>query len=146
MGIRAIRGRRRWLALHTTLEVCVDPIAGRVICIEGPVGMGWRRWRESEEHYTRRNIRLLLGGLVDAGVCRVDVPVEAMAQLVTGMITHAGIELAETPPRTRKDVRRKLELALHQLLGGYADPIDLTGRGGGAYPGERQLAYGAKDG
>ena len=63
------------------------------------LGLGWSRWRDSEERYTRRNIRLLLEALIDAGTYRDDTPVEAMAQLVTGMITHTGIALAEAPAR-----------------------------------------------
>jgi hypothetical protein len=42
-----------------------------------------------------RNVRLLLQGLIDAGIYPDDIPVDAMKQVVTGMITHAGISLAE---------------------------------------------------
>lgn len=108
--------------LQATLNVGMDPIAARLIYLEGPVGLGWNRWRESEEHYTRRNIRLLLHGLIDAGIYRDDIPVEAMAQLVTGMITHTGIALAEAPPRKRKRIRNELQTALHQLMAGLRNP------------------------
>jgi AcrR family transcriptional regulator len=109
-------------ALEATLDVCMDPVAARLIYIEGPVGLGWRRWRDSEEHYTRRNIRLLLQALIDAGVYRDDIPVEAMAQLVTGMITHTGIALAEAPARKRKQTRNELQTAIHQLMAGLREP------------------------
>ncbi|WP_101953493.1 TetR/AcrR family transcriptional regulator [Mycobacterium intracellulare] len=108
--------------LDATLDVCMDPLAARLIYIEGPVGLGWRRWRDSEEHYTRRNIRLLLQALIDAGIYRDDIPVQAMAQLVTGMITHSGIELAEAPARKRKQIRNELQTAIHQLLVGLQEP------------------------
>jgi AcrR family transcriptional regulator len=104
--------------LQATLDVCMDPVAARLIYIEGPVGLGWSRWRDSEEHYTRRNIRLLLHGLIDAGVYRDDIPIEAMAQLVTGMITHTGIALAQAPARKRKQIRNELQTAMHQLMAG----------------------------
>lgn len=104
--------------LQATLDVCMDPVAARLIYIEGPVGLGWSRWRDSEEHYTRRNIRLLLQDLIDAGVYRDDIPIEAMAQLVTGMITHTGIALAEAPARKRKQIRNELQTGMHQLMAG----------------------------
>jgi AcrR family transcriptional regulator len=108
--------------LQATLNVCMDPVAARLIYIEGPVGLGWRRWRDSEEHYTRRNIRLLLHGLVDAGVYRDDIPIDAMAQLITGMITHVGIALAEAPARKRKQTRNELQTAMRQLMAGLRQP------------------------
>lgn len=108
--------------LDATLDVCMDPLAARLIYIEGPVGLGWGRWRDSAEHYTRRNIRLLLQALIDAGIYRDDIPVEAMAQLVTGIITHSGIALAEAPTRKRKQIRNELQTAIHQLLAGLQEP------------------------
>jgi AcrR family transcriptional regulator len=109
-----------WLAalaaLEATFDVCMDPIAGRLIYVEGPVGLGWSRWRISEERYTRHNIDLLLQGLVGAGAIPTDTPTEAMAQLLTGMITHAGITLAESPPRKRRRTRDELQAAMQQIL------------------------------
>jgi AcrR family transcriptional regulator len=114
--------------LEATLDVCMDPIAARLIYIEGPVGLGWSRWRDSEEHYTRRNIRLLLQALIDAGVYRADIPLKTMAQLVTGMITHAGIALAEAPARQRKRIRSELQTAIHQLMTGLRVTLDLAAK------------------
>ena len=102
--------------LETTLDICADPIAGRLIYLEGPIGLGWSRWRACEAHYTRHNVDLLLQGLVGTGVLPHDTPIEAMAQLLTGMITHAGIALAEAPPRKRRRTRDELRRALHQIL------------------------------
>lgn len=109
-------------ALEATLAVCMDPVAARLIYIEGPVGLGWSRWRDSEEHYTRRNIRQLLQALIDAGIYRDNIPVEAMAQLVTGMITHTGIALAEAPTRKRRQIHTELQTAIHQLMAGLRQP------------------------
>lgn len=105
-------------ALSATLDVSLDPVAARLIYVEGPVGLGWRRWRESEDHYTRRNVRRLLEGLIDAGIYSEDIPVDAMTQVVTGMITHAGISLAEVSSRKRRAVRRDLHFAIEQIMVG----------------------------
>jgi AcrR family transcriptional regulator len=114
--------------LDATLDVCMDPVAARLIYIEGPVGLGWQRWRDSEERYTRRNIRALLQALLDAGVYRHDIPVEAMAHLVTGIVTHIGIALAEAPNRSRKQVRDELTTAMHQLMMGLRQPTQTATR------------------
>jgi AcrR family transcriptional regulator len=102
--------------LAATLDVSLDPVAARLIYVEGPVGLGWRRWRESEDHYTRRNVRLLLQGLINAGIYSDHIPVDAMTQVVTGMITHAGISLAEASSRKRKTVHRDLYTAIQQIM------------------------------
>ena len=103
-------------ALEATLDVCADPVAGRIIYVEGPVGLGWRRWCESERQYTHRNVRRLLLSGIEAGIYRNDIPVDAMTQVMAGMITHAGISLAEVSSRRRKAVRRDLHTAIHQVM------------------------------
>jgi hypothetical protein len=60
------------------------------------------------------NVRLQLQALIDAGVYRDDIlDREAMAQLVTGVITDIGIALAEAPARKRKQILTKLPTAVH---------------------------------
>jgi AcrR family transcriptional regulator len=103
-------------ALEATLDVCADPVAGRLIYLEGPIGLGWRRWRESERQYTHRNIRQLLLSSIQAGIYPDDIPIEAMTQVMTGMITHAGIALAEASTRQRKAIRRDIQTAIHQIM------------------------------
>ena len=105
-------------ALEATLDVCADPVAGRLIYLEGPTGLGWRRWRESERQYTHHNVRQLLLSSIQAGIYPDDIPTEAMTQLMAGMITHAGMALAETPVRSRKRIRRDLQDAILRVLRG----------------------------
>lgn len=105
-------------ALEATLDVCADPVAGRLIYLEGPIGLGWRRWRESERQYTHHNVRQLLLSSIQAGIFPNDIPTDAMTQLMSGMITHAGIALAEAPTRQRKRIRRDLQAAIERVLRG----------------------------
>jgi AcrR family transcriptional regulator len=105
-------------ALTAALDEAMDPVVARLIYVEGPVGLGWERWRQAEEAYTRANVRLLLQGLVDSGTYPSDTPIEGMTRVVTGMITHAGIALAEASPRRRKVVRQELFTAIHQIMVG----------------------------
>ncbi|MDT5078948.1 MAG: hypothetical protein QOJ80_3585 [Mycobacterium sp.] len=105
-------------ALTAALDEATDPVVARLIYVEGPVGLGWERWRHAEERYTRANVRLLLQELVDSGIYPSDTPIEGMTRVVTGMITHAGIALAEASPRRRRVVRRELFAAIHQIMVG----------------------------
>lgn len=105
-------------ALEATLDVCADPVAGRLIYLEGPIGLGWRRWREVEREYTHRNVRQLLQSAVEVGSFPDHLPIDAMTQVMAGMVTHAGIALAEAPARQRKRIRRDLQIAMLWALRG----------------------------
>jgi AcrR family transcriptional regulator len=105
-------------ALDATLDACADPVVGRLIYVEGPVALGWSRWRECEDQYTYGNIRLLLDRVMQAGLYPRDIPADAMAQVMTGMITHAGVALAEASAGKRKRLRRDLYNAIRRLLDG----------------------------
>jgi AcrR family transcriptional regulator len=109
-------------ALEATLDVCADPVAGRLIYLEGPTGLGWQSWRESERRYTHHNVRQLLQGSIEAGIFPDDIPTDAMTQLISGMITHAGITLAETPNCQRACIRRDLQVAIQHVLHGLKRP------------------------
>ncbi|MEY8013750.1 TetR/AcrR family transcriptional regulator [Mycobacterium servetii] len=105
-------------ALEVTLNACADPIVGRLIYVEGPIALGWTRWRECEDQYTYRNVRLLVTSAMQAGFFPPDIAVDAMAQLLSGMITHAGIALAEAPQSKRKKLRREIFTEIQRLLTG----------------------------
>lgn len=105
-------------AIDATLEICCDPIAGRLIYLEGPDGLGWRRWRDYERKYTGSNVEILLRTAVSTGIYPADMPIAAMTQVVTGMITHAGIALTGAPRNKRTQVRREIREALLRTLEG----------------------------
>lgn len=105
-------------AVDATLNACADPVIGRLIYVEGPIALGWTRWRECEDEYTYGNIRRLLDSAIQAGIYRPDIRVDAMAQVMTGMITHAGVALAEAPTGKKKIMRRDLRAAIQHLLEG----------------------------
>ena len=61
-------------ALEVTLTVCADPTVGRLIYVEGPIALGWTRWRQCEDQYTFTNVRLLLTSAIDAGLFPPTLP------------------------------------------------------------------------
>jgi AcrR family transcriptional regulator len=105
-------------ALEVTLTVCADPTVGRLIYVEGPIALGWTRWRQCEDQYTFTNVRLLLTSAIDAGFFPRDLAVDPMAQLLSGMITHAGIALAEAAPSARTALRSGLSAEIARVLRG----------------------------
>jgi hypothetical protein len=63
-------------------------------------------------------VRLLLQSLIHAGIYPDDSPTDAMAALMTGMITQAGVALAEAAPRNRKRIRQNLYTAIYRVMTG----------------------------
>ncbi|MEN3270063.1 MAG: hypothetical protein V7646_6957 [Pseudonocardia sp.] len=49
------------------LELATETRFRRILLEEGPVALGWRRWRELDHQYTALLLERLLGDLVDAG-------------------------------------------------------------------------------
>jgi AcrR family transcriptional regulator len=103
-------------AVDATLDVCCDPVAGPLIYLEGPVGLGWRRWRDYERKYVCANVELMLREAITAGIYADTIPVNAMTQVVSGMITHAGIALAEASARQRNRQKKELRDAITRVL------------------------------
>ena len=47
-----LEASRTQRGIRTFLKVCLEPTFQRIVVHEGPVVMGWERWREAEKHYT----------------------------------------------------------------------------------------------
>jgi hypothetical protein len=60
---------------------------------EGPVVMGWARWRETEEHFSFGIIRASVAALVESGEIE-EVPVEVMARLLYGALSAGASMIA----------------------------------------------------
>src|SRR5947208_12945012 len=75
------------------IKVCLDPAYQRISIHEGPVVMGWERWRVVEEHLTFGLIRAIIEALVECGDAG-DVPVETTARLLLGALSAAASTIA----------------------------------------------------
>jgi AcrR family transcriptional regulator len=108
-------------ALNVFLDACCEPVYGHPCFVEGPVALGWSRWREFEEKYAYRLIESLVRGLLAVGLVQ-DVPVQAATHVGVGMLSHAGMVLAEAPPDQRPQLRAEVASVLRRLFNGLRLP------------------------
>lgn len=110
-----------WEGALAALDGFVDEVSdteyGRLVFVEGPVALGWARWREYEEKYGYGLTEGLLQVLMDAGYLDV-APVPTMATLAFGMLGHAGLALAEAPPDDRDRLKDEVRTAIRRIFEG----------------------------
>jgi AcrR family transcriptional regulator len=106
---RALEGLRGYL------EVCQDPTYRRIVLQEGPVRLGFDRWREAEERSAYGLVAEIVGSLLD-GLNASESVIEAFAQVFFGAMGRAGIWVADSddPERASRDV----ETVIGAHLGG----------------------------
>lgn len=93
-----------------------EPEIRRILLIDGPAVVGWRKWREIDDRYFGAVARMAVRGLLgDAAPAR---EVEPMAHLLMGAVMEAAIlcATAEDP----KTTARELSSALRRMLVGMA--------------------------
>src|SRR4051812_27035403 len=71
--VRAARdGKDPWdtafRALGSFLDVCCEPVYGKIVWQEAPLALGWHRWREREEQFSYGLVERYLGDMMDAGI------------------------------------------------------------------------------
>ncbi|OLR95246.1 TetR/AcrR family transcriptional regulator [Actinokineospora bangkokensis] len=110
---RAVDGLRGYIG------VCLEPSYQRIVIHEGPVVMGWERWREAEEHYSYGLVRTALESLIAAGEID-ELPVEVTARVLFGALSTGAtiIAGAEDPERAGAEVA----LTITRVLEGMRVP------------------------
>ncbi len=76
------------------LEACTDPVVRRIMFQEGPVALGWNRWRELDGCASRELLSLAVTGLLEAGEIRPQ-PAELLVRLLFTTLGEAGMSVAE---------------------------------------------------
>lgn len=82
------------------LRICLEPSYQRIVIHEGPVVMGWERWREAEDHFSFGIIKGTVAQLVAAGLVS-EAPVEVTARLLFGALSAAATMIAEAEDQKR---------------------------------------------
>ena len=104
-------------SLDAFLEQCCDPVYGRIVWKEGPVALGFERWRECAEIYgfglTREAVRSLLEAKLVA-----PAPLETMTRLVYAMIGEAGLALSQADEAEKAALRDEFRAVMVRMLEG----------------------------
>lgn len=95
--------------LDAYLEACSDKTVRRIIFQEGPVALGYARWRELDGCSSRDLLSAAVQGLVDEGLIRQQ-PMELLTRLLFTTLGEAGHSVAEAEdePAARAEARRLL--------------------------------------
>jgi AcrR family transcriptional regulator len=90
------------------------PGVKRILLIDGPAVIGWRRWREIDDKYFGAGARSACAALLGEGASPDEV--DALTHLVMGAVMEAAMvcATADDTPATA----RNLSAALRELLGG----------------------------
>jgi AcrR family transcriptional regulator len=109
-------------ALDSFLTDCCDPEYGTVVWQEGPLALGWHRWRECEEKYAYGFIERLLARLMDDGYIERQ-PLNATSRITFGMLGAAGMALVEATDADKPRVKGEFMAVITRLmLGVRTDP------------------------
>ena len=104
------------LALDAYLQQCCDPVYGRLVWLEGPAALGWRRWRECERNYAYGLVERFIRDLVDGGY--VDgTGFDTLVQFSFWMLGGAGLAVAEAAPLDKPRVRDEWGRLIAQAFG-----------------------------
>ncbi len=101
------------LVVREYLQSCLDPAYQRIVIHEGPVVMGWQRWRDAQEGLSYGVIRDVIADLRAAGGLG-GISVEVTARLVCGALSTAATMIANSPDPKR--VSEETEDAVVRLL------------------------------
>jgi len=103
------------LGLRAYMEACERPGVRQVLLLDGPVVLGWMRWRAIDDKYfgemTRRSIAAALGPNAPA------IHVRAVTALISGAFAEAAMtSAANSAPRLKaKDLAAAMDLLLQGL-------------------------------
>jgi AcrR family transcriptional regulator len=113
-----------WRQLQEGLQaflgvIAINPGTQRILLLDGPVVLGWPKWRELESEFTLGHLLKVLGGLMERGTIATQ-PVAPLAHLVLAALNEAALLIAhsEDPEGTRAHVGE----ALRVLVAGLRRP------------------------
>jgi AcrR family transcriptional regulator len=101
--------------MDTFLEVCCERDYREIVLLQGPIALGWRRWRELDRQYFAGLLLEATKALIDAGVI-VNRPPELIAAAAYGMLTELSLTIAAADNQTR--ARKDASFLVRNLLKG----------------------------
>jgi AcrR family transcriptional regulator len=103
--------------LDEFLDQCCDETYGRLCWQEGPIALGWARWKECEEKYAYGLVEGFLRALAGAGYLE-DAPLATTTQLVVSLLGGAGLAIAEADGAQKQRARDDCAMLMRRMLYG----------------------------
>jgi AcrR family transcriptional regulator len=101
------------------LQIALDPAVQRIVLVDAPVVVGWKRWRELDEQHTLGGLRTNLRRIADAGRLPAG-EVDALAHMLLAAVNEAALLVA-----LAEDAEAALDTAqaaVNTLLDGLVGP------------------------
>ncbi len=115
------RGTDAWqsalFALDTFLDICADPVYGRVVWQEAPIALGWARWEELENKFAYGLIEQYVRGLIEGGHIE-PTPLETTTRIAFSMLGAAGQALAGAEESEKPRLKSEFAAVIGRLLAG----------------------------
>ncbi|MGH3368115.1 MAG: TetR/AcrR family transcriptional regulator [Nocardioidaceae bacterium] len=102
--------------LDAFFEQCCDPVYGRLVWQEGPVALGWARWKECEEQHAYGQIEGFVRALRDAGM--IEGPLDLTTRFCFHLLGAAGQVLAEADDEHKQQTKQECAELIRRLLSG----------------------------
>lgn len=102
------------------LDACLDEEIRRIVLLDAPAVLGWRRWMEIDAEHGAGLLREGIETCVEAGLL-VDVDVTTLTHLLSGGMNEVALFLAQSADASR--ARRTVGRTLHSLLEGLRRPL-----------------------
>ncbi|WP_091371818.1 TetR/AcrR family transcriptional regulator [Actinokineospora alba] len=107
---------RAMAGIQAYIKMCMEPSYQRIAIHEGPVVMGWERWREAEEHFSYGIVKAALESLIEAGEIE-ELPIEVTTRILFGALSSGATIIAgsEDPKRAAAEVGTTITRVLEGL-------------------------------
>lgn len=99
------------------LGMAIDPAVQRIVLVDAPAVVGWRRWRELDERHTLGGLRLNLRRLARAGRL-LDGDADLLAHMIMAAVNEAALFIAgaDDPEAALAAGRTSVDALLNRLV------------------------------
>jgi AcrR family transcriptional regulator len=105
------------IGLDAFLDQCCEPVYGRLVWQEGPVALGWNRWKQCEEKYAYGLTEQFVRSLMDAGYIE-KASTEVTVRFLFALLGAIGSMLADAGEADKPRVREECATLARRLMTG----------------------------
>ncbi|MFF2083555.1 TetR/AcrR family transcriptional regulator [Nocardia sp. NPDC058176] len=97
------------------LDVCGENDYRQIVMVQGPIALGWERWRELDKHHLGSLLLAAVDTLRESGLVK-PYPADLIARAFFGSLTELCLGMAEAEDPVL--ARRQAADLIHDLIGG----------------------------